>query len=400
MNTPSLNRAAHERHLRHHPQHLPSLEAAQAGRAGLNDALVMSLVGGGPGASIYLPTHRSGSERRQDHIRLKNLIADLRRQAPSLGARLDAFQSETEADAFWAHPTAGLAWFGDDQSSQQVWLPETMPELAMTGAHRHIKPLLPLLAGDGPFHLLELHQHGVRLHAGSKFGMHHIALDGIPTRVEDLQHAGDGQRDVEARALNTTGGTPLWFGGAPELDLKNLALRYFRAIDQVLRTTVKVDQMPLVLAGVGWLLPLYRQASRHPRMLAHDLAIDTAAMSSTQLHALAWEAAAPCYDRRLQEAIDQHAAAASDRRVERISDILVLASTGRCGSLLVAVDRERWGTYTDGTNAAEQHATRQAGDEDLLNVAAVLALRTGAQVWAVPAQLIPAGHAASALIRY
>jgi len=398
---PQPRLATHERRLRHDPQPLPDLNADEVDHGRLTLAVLRELADAGPGASIYVPTHRFGTEKRQDHIRLKNLIAEVRRHMPSLSACLNAFRSETEDDAFWSHATEGLAWFGDELHSRLLWLPVTVPELAVRGSQRYIKPLLPIIASDGPFHLLELHQHGVRLHAGSKFGMHQVALEGIPTRVEELQHAGEGQRDIEVRALNATAGTPLWFGGAPEQDKKNLAVRYFRAVDQGVRSAVKVDQMPLILAGVAWLLPLYRQVSRHPLHWAPDLAIDTAAMSVAHLHQRGWEAASACYTQYLSAALERHKAARGTvRQSENLSDVLVCASEGRCASLMVGLDEERWGTYSDGPLSASVHVSRHEGDEDLLNVAAVLALRTGAEVWAVPVQMISGGQAVSALLRY
>jgi hypothetical protein len=395
--------SAHERRLRHDPQAMGDLVPAQAEHPGVTLEVLRELSAPVDAitASIFLPTHRSGPDMRQDHIRLKNLLTQVRRQAPHLEMTLQTIQEQVEPASFWAHPTEGLAWFCDAGGSRHFWLPQPMPELVSIGRHRHLKPLITLLLGDGPFHLLELHQHGVRLHSGSRFAMHQVPLTGIPTRVEDLPHAGDGQQDVEVRSANAVSGSPVWFGGAPEQDRKDLVLRYFRAVDEGVRAAVQVDQMPLVLAGVGWLLPLYRQANRHPRLLATDLPLDTAAMDAKELHAIAWEAAAPCYVQRTQEAIERHASAhGTARRAEILSDCLVCASAGRCESLLVASDLERWGTYVDGAMSVGEHGLREPLDEDLLNVAVVLALRTGAEVFAIAASSMPGGDPVSALLRY
>jgi hypothetical protein len=46
--------------------------------------------------------------------------------------------------------------------------------------HLHIKPLLPLLSGDGRFYILALSQKEVRLLEGSRYGIDAVELEKVP----------------------------------------------------------------------------------------------------------------------------------------------------------------------------------------------------------------------------
>jgi hypothetical protein len=50
-------------------------------------------------------------------------------------------------------------------------LPLSFGELAVISDRYHLKPLLPLLAGDGSFYVLALSQNEVRLLGASRYGV-------------------------------------------------------------------------------------------------------------------------------------------------------------------------------------------------------------------------------------
>jgi hypothetical protein len=65
----------------------------------------------GPCASIYLPTHRTGVETRQDPIRLKNLLGQARERLVARGLRttevdkiLEPAQGLLKNELFWPLP--------------------------------------------------------------------------------------------------------------------------------------------------------------------------------------------------------------------------------------------------------------------------------------------------------
>jgi len=69
-------------------------------------------------------------------------------------------------------------------------------------------------------------------------------------------------------------------------------------------------------------------------------------------------------------------------------------------TLFVAHDRHWWGSYDESSATATLHDTRQRGDEDLLDAAALRTLLTDGELPAVAAEAVPRGGEAAALLRY
>lgn len=120
--------------------------------------------------SLYLPTHRTGPEMRQDPIRLKNLLRSAESQLLSLGVEEDTARKslrpvqELLADEqFWQQQSEGLALFLSQELFSYYNLPLEVPELAIVTERFHLKPLLRVLGGTGNYYLLTLSQKQVKL---------------------------------------------------------------------------------------------------------------------------------------------------------------------------------------------------------------------------------------------
>jgi hypothetical protein len=61
---------------------------------------------------------------------------------------------------------------------------------------------------------------------------------------------------------------------------------------------------------------------------------------------------------------------------------------------------QRWGTFIEPTRDVVLHDSPEAGDEDLLNVLAIDALRNGGTIYAVSPAEMPDGGEVAALLRY
>src|SRR5436189_753479 len=72
---------------------------------------------GNPAVSLYLPTHVSGREVRQDRVRLRNLVQEAserlsgRHRRPDIEALLAPARRLIDDESIWAHPEEALAVF-------------------------------------------------------------------------------------------------------------------------------------------------------------------------------------------------------------------------------------------------------------------------------------------------
>jgi hypothetical protein len=232
--------AAHKRHERDREQRGHRDPSPVAAPAHLDVALVHALASRPPAmtVSIYLPTHRAGSDKQQDHTRVKNLINESRKLLNSAidekrgNDQLESLERLGEEPGFWAHPQDALALFCSDAWVTHIWLPETTGEMAVLSEHCHIKPMLPMIQEDGPFYLLELAQHGVHLHSGSRFGLNPIDLPGAPSSIDEVLGTPDHEHHTEVRAQHASGqGGVRNFGSEGDERAKDNVRKYFRRID-------------------------------------------------------------------------------------------------------------------------------------------------------------------------
>ena len=140
----------------------------------------------GISASIFIPTHRTGVETRQNPIRLKNLLCEAEDYLIENGLSASearkilkpghALLNET---LFWQYQKDGLAMFFSQAHFSLYSLPLAFEELIVVTGHIHVKPLLPLLTSDGRFFVLALSQNKVRLLQGSRYSISQIKLKDV-----------------------------------------------------------------------------------------------------------------------------------------------------------------------------------------------------------------------------
>jgi len=388
----------------------PSFHAAPVPGAALDVRTihVLARLEGLPIVSITLPTHRSGA-RQEDRIRLKNALHAAHVQlTAAIGAKPTAAilapLDERCADAgFWAQPGDGLALFAAPGHVCHVWSPRALPELVVAGRHAHLKSLLPVVQGDGAFHCLALTRGDAWLYAGNRQGMHAVALPEIDAPVvpgHGAEHH-SGMRSVHAAGAGH--GTARHFGTADGTTASaedEALLRYVRQIDQRVLASLHHAEEPLVLAGEDGLLSAFRSVTRlrvHPAQLP----CNPGGRSQDDLHRAAWALVAPRFVQSAAEARERYlrllgSPAASDDLVE----VLAAAARGRISHLLVAGDAERWGGCDRASGAVVEHDQRQPGDEDLLNLALVLALGTHAEVHVLDRDAMPSALGIAATMHH
>lgn len=361
----------------------------------------------GPCVSIYLPTHRGGSE--QDGIGWRNLLREADKLLEAAGQRatqtralLKPARQLLEDAPFWQALSDGLACFLAPRFFRSYRLPLTFEARAVTASRFHVKPLLPLLSGDGRFYVLAISQKQVRLLQGTHYGVQELDLHGLPASLAEALrfHDVDEPLVFHTRPVGAGRWSAIFHGhGVGIDDAKDDLLRYFRMIDRGLHEFLRKDHVPLVLAGVEYLWPIYRQANTYPHLLPEGIAGNPDRLSARELHALAWPIVVPRFHQvraravALFQEMSGHGYASTTPK-----EILPAAFEGRIEVLFVAVGREQWGTFDRDSLHVVLHEQREPTDEDLLNVAAMHTLLHGGTVYPVPPEEMPAPNALAAAV--
>ncbi len=377
---------------------------------------------GGMCISLYLPTHRAGQDVEQDRIQLKNLLQDAEAQLQAAGypkGRIDALldlirEQLVPPSTFWQHQLDGLCIFRSEELLDAYRLPFSFEQLASVGPRFHLKPLLPVLSGDGQFYLLTLSKGGINVYQGTRYGMSELELENLPPSVVELLREGDHERPPQQwhTGSQTPGGHPrassrpaMFHGhGAFELQQEVGIVRYFRRIDEALAPIWSDERLPLVLAGGDDLVPLYREANSYPHVVEEDeIDLNPASLAPQALHELAWEIVQPRFEaeaQRAEEDFKMWAGRDSERASGTLEEVVPAAYFERVKVLFAAVDVQRWGSFKPESGEIRLDDGPTAENQDLLELAAVQTLLNDGTIYAREGSEIPGRQGLAAIFRY
>jgi len=366
--------------------------------------------------SIYMPTHRTGREAQQDPIRLKNLLGEAEKRLSARGVSTRDVQKMLEPASkflqdsyFWQHQSDGLAIFLSSNRVRRYRLPLNFEEFVAVMDHFHIKPLLPLFTGDGQFYILALSQNEVRLLNGTRYSVNEVDIGQVVGSLAEAIPSDDHQASLQLHTSGSAGGmagdgsvTFHGQGGGSE-SAKNDLLRYFRLVADGLTEFLQGDRVPLVVAGVEYLLPIYKEVNTYPNLIDMVIKGNPDLLSADELHKSAWDIIRPLFQAAQEEAVahyQQLAGQASERVADTLEKIVPAAYHGRVETLFVAAGVQQWGVFNPVTNEIELHDQIESGDEPLLDLAAVQTYLKGGIVYAVEPEKVPGGTSAAAVLRY
>lgn len=367
----------------------------------------------GPSVSIFLPTHPAGAEIQQDPIRLKNLLGEAEEhligsglRAPEASRLLEPAQELLGDDFFWQHQSAGLAIFLSSEVFRTYRPPLNFEELVVVADRFHIKPLLPLLSGDGRFYILALSQNEVRLFQGTRYNVSEVELENVPESLAEALRYDDPEKQLQFHTQTPGRGGDrgaIFHGhGVVTDDGKRDILRFFQQIDKGLQQELFQDERaPLVLAGVEYLFPIYKEANTYGYLLGEGVEGNPEALSAKELHEQAWAIAQPYFQQARQEAVAQYKDLRDAEQASKdIREIVPAAHYGRVDTLFVAIGLQQWGAFDPGTNTIHLHEEAEPGNEDVLDSAAVQTLLHGGTVYAMKPEKMPDGVPLAAVFRY
>src|SRR3712207_1430007 len=197
-----------------------------------------------------MPINRAGVEIQQNSPRLKNLKREAENKIIESGLSegeawefLQPIQDIIDSDdeTFWQEYNGdGLAIFVASGVCHYYRLPLSFQELVVVTDHFHLKPLLPLLTGDGQYYVLALSQQDVRLLECTRYSVREIELEDVPKSVDEALQYDETAKEGQRRMSTPKGGTNNSFQhagsfhgqGSPDRDKYQRDIQqYFYAID-------------------------------------------------------------------------------------------------------------------------------------------------------------------------
>lgn len=368
-----------------------------------------------PCVSIYLPTHRAGKDVEQDPIRFKNLLRQVEKDLSEQGRRslqinewLEPAKQLLADSLFWSHQSDGLAVFIAPEEFYHYRVPLKFEELAVVSGRFHLKPLFPLLGGDERFYFLALSQNQARLFQGTRYNMSEVELKNVPKSLAEALKYDDPERQLQfhTRAPAAKGERAAIFHGhgAGHIDAavhKKDILRYFQQLDKGMQDLLRNEHVPLVLAGVDYLLPIYREANSYQHLLDEGVFGNPDELNTENLHERAWAVVQPHFQKAQRGAAAKYRQLANTgRTANELQDVVPAAYHGQIEFLFVDLGLQIWGTIKQNDNGIQFHQKAEPGDEDLLDSAAIQTFLHRGTVYVVASDEMPDKTPVAAVFRY
>jgi hypothetical protein len=362
-----------------------------------------------------MPTHKAGSEIEQDPIRLKNLLdraegmlEEEGMRSPEAQALIAPARDLVQMRRFWRHQSNGLALFISKEDMRFYRLPLDFEELVVVSDRYHLKPLLPMLSGDGRFYILALSQNDVRLLQGTRNSIGQVQLKDVPKNLAEALKWDDPDEHLQwhTGTRNVVGERPAMFfgqgmGSADDPDI--LIRRFFQKVADGLQEILAEERAPMVIAGVKYLRPIFREASEYHFILDDGIDGNPEELSDQELHDRAWPLVAPEFTGAREDAINRFRLMQGrdlDMATGELEKIVPAAANRRIEILFLSLGFEKWGKFDPEIGSLEVHESEQPGDQDLYDFAAIQTLVNGGLVYVVEPEEVPGGKPAAAIFRY
>lgn len=372
-----------------------------------------------PCVSLFLPTHRAGRDTREDPIRCKNLLTQAEAELASQGLSSVAIRrmlapawdlQDGSRREFWQHQSDCLAMFIDPTQTRHYRVPLKVEEALYVGDQYFVKPLLPLLDGNGRFYLLAVSQNQVRFFEGNRFSIRELRPEHLPKNMADALNIDEYFNETQPFSFLSaaTGGADtsrgIFYGqGAADMGSRkgDELTEYFHRLDGALQEYLSSQRVPLVFAGVDYLFPIFKRCSHYNRLLDTHVTGNPDQLSAEQLHQRAWAVVEPQFHTERQAALSQYGErAARNLASDDLQEIVIAAREGAIDVLLLEQGASIWGTVDENSGEIHDQAERSPETRDLLDYAASHTLINSGAVYVIEPEAMPTQRGAGAILRY
>jgi release factor family 3 len=365
---------------------------------------------GGPCVSIHLATHRRYPDWTQDPTHFKNLLGQAEAQlAASPGARdaaamLEPARRLLDDPGVWEHALDGLAVYVSPSYAAAFRVPTPLPDAVVIADTFHTKPLFRFLGTNSRYYVLAISQNAVTLYHGSSFGAEPVDLQSLPSDVTaalGLSELDEHERGVFVHG-GTAGGRAFHGRGPGKEERKETLLKFFRAIDKGLHEYLRAERAPLLIAGVKYYRPIYREASTYPHLLAQGLDGNFERANGDVIHAAAWPIVSQDRERRIAEWSDRfRSLAPKGLAVDGAEAVASAVVQGRVRAILAAENGNTWGRLDRATGEVKLlSGPNGTASPDLLDDICEEGWKRGAEIYVLPQPSLPTARPIAAVLRF
>lgn len=362
--------------------------------------------------SLYMPFQQEPDKSEENRIRIKNLTKEAVSLLKPYGvegdlenesAMQEAIRIMLESDTT-PRRGRGLAIFMTADQGEIHFARQPFDQKVVVDRRFYVKPLLSALSSDNEFYLLALSQGEVRLYQADGRSMDDITPDDLPENLDDAMSYEDPEKRQQYHTSTDSPMSPgeqpaAYHTHHPEAEKKSFIRRYFQQIADVLSNQLD-DTRPILLAGVDYLLPIYREASSSDQLLDDVVSGNPFKITEHELHKLAWQVARNHFAEQRETAVSQYRNLIStDQTSDSLTEVVAAAQFGRVDTLFASLAHDQWGTFDEETGAVTA-VEPSPESQELTNFAVYNTLKNNGRVLVLPNEEMPVDAPLVAIFRY
>jgi hypothetical protein len=368
--------------------------------------------------SIYLGAHSSGMEVNEhvDPVNFKNQLQEVSRRLGEKGFNQGQVESWLKPGFdlvrdfdFWTEQSPGLAVFISEGYFKYIKMPvPPVEQTIVIEPSFYVTPLVSLMTSDQYFYILVIAKQCAKVFKADAWSIEPVKDVQLPQSIEEVKRVSgldattfrsgsNGSRGPRYSQEGVYHGTG---GGNP--DGKDNMLVYFEAVDDALwDQLLNKENAPLLLAGVEYEIPIYRQACDYHNIWPEALTGNRERQETHQLYKEAMEVMKPYFEQNKKKALDMYLNnSANSKTTSIVEDVVPAAYYSQISHLFVAKGEHIWGTFDEMNNELKLHSSPDEDGEDLIDNAVEKTLANGGEVFLLEKEEMPADAPMAAILRF
>ena len=371
-----------------------------------------------PSVSIFIPTHKEWNEMNKDMTRYKNQLSKAKKilakgmREKELINFLRPAKELLDNSEFWNHQDLGLAIYFNKDEFKTFRLPVRVEEFLYVSSVYYIKPLLPVLIGNGRFFLLAFDQKKTRLYECSKYTIKELNIPDTMTSLDEMLEYYDTERSLQfhsgIRQASTRGKGrkcgAVFHGqgtGSDETEHKKNLLDFAHIVNSGVHKLLKDENAPLIITAVEYLIPIYKKANSYPHLYEKHLPLNSEEFKKEHLREKAWELIKPFFEKESKKAFSMYEQFSGNGKASSNLGEIIRASLGnRIEYLWVDLNEHIWGNFNEAEQEVEYEDRLTPENKDLLDFAATQTILNNGTVFALKRDEMPVRKSAFAVFRF
>ena len=346
--------------------------------------------------SIYMPTHRTAPDNRQDAIRFKNIVSEIE-ETGNFKEQVKKLRELEKNQEFWLYNLDSIAVLIDEEDMAIYRLARDVEKYYEIGKRFYIKPLIRNYQSDETYHALGLARDEFKLFKGNRYGFREIKVDDEERLLENV--LGDQLEGGRLNVVSHGGNVGNFHGhGAKRDEIKIDTKRFFHHVDDYIYDNFsKKERIPLILITPTEHQSLFREISDNNYLVDKGINKYYGSIKEKDLKNALWDVLQPIYNEKTADLLKKyHVGVNDDEATNNIQDTLDAILNDRVKTLVLAANKRIFGDI----DTEKSSYTMNESGEDIFNHLAHLALARGSEVIILPPDKMPVGISLFSILRF